>query len=112
MFATPVAATDKRRIVCRPLRRGRSSCRRLGGHVLCSASPTGDCPRLALAELETLARALLSVLLALTHTGISCQETICAQPRPQIGIQHRQRARKPHADRSRLSADATTGNRR
>src|ERR1700722_547876 len=60
--------------------------------------------KLALAVLEAATRSLLSVLLAFLHARIACQKPVLAQRRPQLRINLRERARKPHAHRSRLTA--------
>src|SRR5580692_11759883 len=104
MFACPVAAADTHRPgtqhpiagslpavnLSRPARRER----------------TEPFAKLALAELEALAGTLLPVLLAFLHARIAGQKTILAQARSQLRIEDRQRARKPHAHRAGLSADA------
>src|SRR5229473_1546541 len=95
------------------------SCRQLAGHDLVPASRNGALPqgrskrprgpltrRLALGELESLARALLPVLLALLHTGVARQKTVLAQRRPQLRIEFRNCARQSHAHRAGLAADA------
>ena len=63
--------------------------------------------RLALGELESLARALLSVFLAFLHARVARQKTVGAQRRPQLRIELRNRARQAHAHRAGLPADAT-----
>src|SRR5579859_310887 len=63
-------------------------------------------PKLALGELEALARALLPVLLAFLHTGVTRQKTVLAQRSAQLRIELRDGARQSHADRTGLPADA------
>src|SRR5712691_8533230 len=88
------------------------SCRQLAGHDLVPASRNGAHRRLAgrqkltLRELEALARALLSVLLALLHTRVARQKTVLAQRGPQLRIEPRNRARQSHAHRAGLPASA------
>src|SRR5712664_3075711 len=62
--------------------------------------------KLTLRELEALARALLSVLLAFLHSRIARQKSVLPQRRPQLRIKSRNRPRQSHAYRSRLSANA------
>src|SRR5882762_224420 len=95
-----------------------ASCRLLAGRDL--SGPTcvnplelGVAPRLgrgpqklALRELEALARALLSVLLAFLHSRIARQKSVFPQRWPQLRIESRNRARQSHAYRPRLSAHA------
>src|ERR1700676_5812760 len=64
--------------------------------------------KLALAELEALAGALLAVLLAFAHARIAGQETIFAQARAQLRVEYRERAGQSHAHRARLAANAAT----
>src|SRR5580698_1357607 len=71
-----------------------------------AARRNAQAQRLALAELEAATSALLSVLLAFLHARIAREETVGAQRRTQLRIQHCKRARKPHAHRSSLSARA------
>src|SRR6266481_5328838 len=78
------------------LRPGRSG-------ALCS-SGLPEPQKLTLRELEALARALLSVLLAFLHSRIARQKSIFPQRRPQLRIESRNRPRQSHAHRSRLSA--------
>src|SRR6266851_5513684 len=95
------------------------SCRQLAGHDLVPASRNGALPRgrskrprgpltqrLALGELESLSRALLTVLLALLHTRVARQETVLAQRRPQLRIETRNCSRQSHAHRAGLPANA------
>src|SRR5450432_2335937 len=101
-------------------------CRLLAGRDLggtaCAKPPELDaehcyfaCPaksknnlRLALGELEALACALLSVLLALLHARIASEKSILAQRGAQFGVEHRNGAGQAHANGSGLSADAAT----
>src|SRR5713101_7986114 len=75
-----------------------ASCRLLAGRDLsgptCASPlelglvPTRSGPqKLTLRELEALARALLSVLLAFLHSRIARQKSILAQRRPQLRIE-------------------------
>ena len=59
---------------------------------------------LPLGELEALACALLTVLLAFLHPGIASQKAVLAQGRLQFRIELDDGARKTHAHSSRLSA--------
>src|SRR5450432_2906622 len=99
-------------------------CRLLAGRDLggtaCAKPPELDaehcyfaCPaksknnlRLALGELEALACALLSVLLALLHARIAGEKSILAQRGAQFGVEHRNGAGQAHAYGSGLSTDA------
>src|SRR6185369_5419034 len=63
--------------------------------------------RLALAELEALAGALLPVLLAFLHARIARQKAVLAQAGAQLRIEDSQRARKPHAYSAGLPANTT-----
>src|SRR6267154_5698646 len=62
--------------------------------------------KLTLRELEALARALLSVLLAFLHARIARQKSVLAQRRPQLRIEPRNRPRQSHAHRASLPAHA------
>src|SRR5713101_5902037 len=62
--------------------------------------------KLTLRELEALARALLSVLLAFLHPGIARQKSVLAQRRAQLWIKSRYRSRQSHAHRASLPAHA------
>src|SRR5271154_6046782 len=62
---------------------------------------------LALGELEALARALLAVFLALFHARIAREKTVGAQRGAKLRVVARDGARKTHANRSGLPADAT-----
>src|SRR6267154_4350176 len=62
--------------------------------------------KLTLRELEALARALLSVLLAFLHSRIARQKSVLAQRRPRLRIEPRNRSRQSHAHRASLSAHA------
>src|SRR4029077_526775 len=62
--------------------------------------------RLALGELEALACALLSVLLAFLHSGIARQKPVLAQRRSELRVVTRDRPRQAHAYRACLSAHA------
>src|ERR1019366_5113519 len=64
--------------------------------------------RLALAELEALAGALLPVLFAFLHARITRQKPVFAQARAQFRLEDRQRAGKPHAQGARRSTHAAT----
>src|SRR6202030_3302397 len=63
--------------------------------------------RLALCELEALARALLAVLFAFLHARIASQKSILAQRRAQFRIEHGNGSSQAHADRSSLPANST-----
>src|SRR5271154_2609226 len=65
-----------------------------------------DSKRLALGELEALAGALLSVLLALFHARIARQKTVGAQRGTQFRVVARNGARQAHTHSSSLSANA------
>src|SRR6266478_2268 len=80
------------------LRPGRSG-------ALCS-SGLPEPQKLTLRELEALARALLSVLLAFLHSRIARQKSVLTQRRPQLRIEPRNGPRQSHAHRARLSAHA------
>src|SRR5260370_20525964 len=80
------------------LRPGRSG-------ALCS-SGLPEPQKLTLRELEALARALLSVLLAFLHARIARQKSVLTQRRPQLRIEPRNGPRQSHAHRARLSAHA------
>src|SRR6267142_595299 len=88
------------------------SCRQLAGRDLVPVNRDGVfiklTERLALGELESLARALLAVLLALLHAGVAEQKTLGAKRRPQFGIELRNGARQTHTDGTSLSAHAAT----
>src|SRR5271163_2102193 len=62
--------------------------------------------KLALGELEALAGAFLSVLLALFHARIAREKTVGAQRGAKLRVVLRDGARKAHANRSSLAADA------
>src|SRR5260370_41611443 len=62
--------------------------------------------KLTLRELEALARAFLSVLLAFLHSRIARQKSVLAQRRAQLWIKSRNRTRQSHAHRASLSAYA------
>src|SRR5260370_16805442 len=62
--------------------------------------------KLTLRELEALARAFLSVLLAFLHWRIARQKSVLAQRRAQLWIKSRNRTRQSHAHRASLSAYA------
>src|SRR5260370_4262435 len=62
--------------------------------------------KLTLRELEALARAFLSVLLAFLHSRIARQKSVLAQRRAQLWIKSRNRTRQSHAYRASLSAYA------
>src|SRR5216683_3597839 len=66
----------------------------------------GEPQKLTLRELEALARALLSVLLAFLHPGIARQKSVLAQRRAQLWIKSRYRSRQSHAHRASLPAHA------
>src|SRR6266849_341687 len=96
-----------------------ASCRLLAGRDL--SGPTcvsplelGTSPalpgakKLALRELEALARALLSVLLAFLHARIARQKSVLAQRRTQLWIELRDRPRQSHAHGAGLAANAAT----
>src|SRR6185437_9048694 len=59
--------------------------------------------RLALAELEAAASALLAVLLAFLHAWIARQKAVLAQAGAELGIKPRDGAGKSHADRASLA---------
>src|SRR3984885_7574268 len=90
-----------------------SVCRLLAGREfvpvsrdIAGANPKTKGPRpnrLALAELEALAGALLPVLFAFLHARIARQKSVLAQPGAQFRIEDGQRAGKPHAHGSGLS---------
>src|SRR4029079_2592996 len=61
---------------------------------------------LTFTELEALARALLSVLLALLDPRVARQEAFFLQPRPQLEVVLHERARDAEAERAVLSGDA------
>src|SRR6476646_8192453 len=67
---------------------------------------------LAFAELEALARALLSVLLALLDARVARQEAFLLQLRPKLEVVLDERARDAEAQRARLASDAAAGDRR
>src|SRR5947207_12405418 len=93
-----------------------ASCRLLAGRDLgrsaCAHQPelarAGLRPpeKLTLGELEALARALLSVLLAFLHPRIARQKSVLPQRRPQLRIESRHRPRQSHAHGSRSTAHA------
>src|SRR5260370_7905804 len=98
-------------------RHRRASCRLVAGRDLSGrtcvnplelgVAPALPGPQnLALRELEALARALLSVLLAFLHSRITRQKSVLPQRWPQLRIESRNRARQSHAHRPRLSAHA------
>src|SRR5882724_5393675 len=60
--------------------------------------------KLTLRELEALARAFLSVLLAFLHSRIARQKSVLPQRRPQLRIESRNRPRQSHAHRASLPA--------
>src|SRR5579883_321440 len=62
--------------------------------------------RLALGELEALARPFLSVLFAFLHARIAGEHAGGAQPRPQFGVVRKQRPRDAHAQGAALAAGA------
>src|SRR5260370_527074 len=62
--------------------------------------------KLTLRELEALARAFLSVLLAFLHSRFARQKPVLAQRRAQLWIKSRNRTRQSHAHRASLSAYA------
>src|SRR5712664_4132639 len=64
--------------------------------------------KLTLRELEALARALLSVLLAFLHSRIARQKSVLAQRRAQLWIEPRNGPRQSHAHRASLPAYAAT----
>src|SRR5690349_17565837 len=70
------------------------------------APPEVWATKLTLGELESLARALLPVLLAFLHAGIARQKSVGPQRRPQLRIEPRNRSRQPHAHRAGLPAHA------
>src|SRR3954464_4704315 len=61
---------------------------------------------LPFAELEALARALLSVLLAFLDARVARQEAFLLQSRPQFEVVFHQRPRNAQAQRSGLAGDA------
>src|SRR5688572_7664590 len=67
---------------------------------------------LPFAELEALARALLSVLLALLDARIARQEAFLLEPWPQLQVVFDQRARDAEAQGAGLARDAAAGDRR
>src|SRR5262249_34827669 len=73
-----------------------------------------NCPpmKLAFAELEALARALLSVLLALLDPRIARQEAFFLQLRPELHVVLHERARDAEAQRAGLAGDPAAGDRR
>src|SRR5271155_2523993 len=82
-------------------------CRFLTGRELGPASlRKPDRKKLALAELEPPASALLPVLLAFLHARVARQESIFAQAGTQIRVQLRERAGKSHAHGPGLPAHA------
>src|SRR5690348_15699610 len=90
---------------CRPESRA-SSCRHPAGHVF--SSPWANWkPLLTLAELETLPRALLAVLLTFAHARIARKKTVIPESVAQIGIENGKSARNPHAHGARLASNAT-----
>src|SRR5205823_7106303 len=66
---------------------------------------------LPFAELETLARPLLPVLLALLDTRVARQEAFLLEPRPQLEVVLNQRARDAEAQRASLASNADARNR-
>src|SRR5271163_2708635 len=82
-------------------------CRFLTGRELGPApSRKPDRKKLALAELEPPASALLPVLLAFLHARVARQESIFAQTRTQVRVELRERPGKPHAHGAGLSTHA------
>src|SRR5690348_169899 len=75
-------------------------------HTVRNRRATRNHRKLALGELEALARALLSVLLALFHTGIARKKTVLPERWTQLGIKPRDRARQSHPYRAGLPANA------
>src|ERR1051326_5019095 len=71
-----------------------------------ASEATGNQDRLALAELEPLACALLSVLLAFLAARVAGHVALGLQLGAQFGIELEQRAGDAQLDRSRLSVDA------
>jgi hypothetical protein len=69
-------------------------------------APKTTTKRLALGELEALARALLAVLLAFLHTGIARQETVGAQRRAKLRVEAADGAGESHANCSGLTTNA------
>src|SRR5581483_8364503 len=61
---------------------------------------------LALAELEALARARLTRLLALDDARVTGQEAGLLQRRPELGVHRAERARQAVADRAGLAREA------
>src|SRR5882724_9313232 len=90
-------------------RLGTASCRLLAGRDLDVAAFTAtpelatdsrlrrSAKRLPLGELESLSRALLTVLLAFLHARIACEKTVLTQRRAQLGVEARNRPRQHHA---------------
>src|SRR5262245_4005171 len=64
---------------------------------------------LPLAELEALARARLSVLLALLHARIAREETLAPEQRLQALVLPHERPRDPEADGAGLAGEPTAG---
>src|SRR6266545_2312177 len=67
---------------------------------------------LSLAELEALARALLTVLLAFLDARIARQEARLLEPLPQLEVVFHERARDAEPQRAGLARDAAAGDRR
>src|SRR6185437_5670419 len=66
--------------------------------------------RLALGELEALARPLLAVLLAFLHAGIAREQSGAAQFGAELGVDQQQRAGDAERDRAALAGDAAPMN--
>src|SRR5262245_29207381 len=66
---------------------------------------------LAFAELEALARALLSVLLAFLDPRVARQEAFLLQLRPELDVVLDEGARDAEAQRAGLAGDAAAGDR-
>src|SRR5205809_3389417 len=99
-------------------RLGTVSCRLLAGRDLDVAAFTAtsefatdsrlrrSAKRLPLGELDSLSRALLTVLLAFLHARIAGEKTVLTQRRAQFRVEARNRPRQSHAHRSSLAANA------
>src|SRR5215207_3659899 len=66
---------------------------------------------LALAELEALARASQTVLLALLHPRVGSEEAVLLESLAQLEVVAAERARDAEPDRAGLAVDATAGDR-